>query len=103
MLGAVLYTVAFPPYEWTVAAWIALVPLFLLIRRATPRTAFIAGFLYTFLWGVGVTYWLYFTVTNDFALQFPLNFLFLFGNYVFFGGLPTGVVALLSSLLLRRG
>ena len=61
------------------------------------------GFCDTFLWGVGVTYWLYFTVTNDFALQFPLNFLFLFGNYVFFGGLPTGVVALLSSLLLRRG
>jgi apolipoprotein N-acyltransferase len=102
VLGACAYTVAFPPYDWSLAAWVALVPLFLFLRTSTPRSAFLAGFVYALSWCVGVTYWLYFTVTNDFALGFPLNFLFMFGNYAFFAGLPTGVVALLSSFLLRR-
>lgn len=102
ILGACAYTLAFPPHEWTLAAWVALVPLFLFLRTSTPRAAFLAGFVYACSWCVGVTYWLYFTVTNDFALGFPLNVLFMFGNYAFFAGLPTGVVALLSSLVLRR-
>jgi apolipoprotein N-acyltransferase len=102
VLGASVYTVAFPPYEQPIAAWVALVPLFLFLRTSPPRSAFLAGFLYALFWCIGITYWLYFTVTNDFALGFPLNFLFMFGNYAFFAGLPTGIVALLSSLVLRR-
>ena len=103
VLGACVYTVAFPPYELPIAAWVALVPLFLFLRTSTARAAFLGGFLYALCWCMGVTFWLYFTVTNDFALKFPLSFLFIFGNYAFFAGLPTGVIALCSSLVLRRG
>lgn len=102
VLGALAYTLAFPPYEWTSAAWVALVPLFLFLRTSTPRSAFLAGFVYALLWCVGVGYWVYFTVTDNFALRFPLNLLFIFANYAFFAGLPTGVVTLLSSLVLQR-
>jgi apolipoprotein N-acyltransferase len=103
ILGACLYTVAFPPYEWSITAWVALVPLFLFLPTSTPRSAFLAGFLYALLWCMGVGYWVYFTVTDNFTLGFPLNLLFIFGNYAFFVALPTGVIALLSSLVLRRG
>jgi len=103
VLGAVLYTVAFPPYEWTGTAWIALSPLFLLLERTTPRAAFLTGFLYAVLWCIGVGSWVYSTVTDNFSLGFPFNVLFILVNYAVFAGLPTGVVTLLSSRLLRRG
>jgi len=103
VLGAFLYIVAFPPYEWTGTAWVALSPLFLLLERTPPRTAFILGFLYAILWCIGIGYWVYFTVTDNFSIGLPFNIFFILVNYAFFAGLPTGVVTLLSSLLLRRG
>jgi len=45
-LGASLYTIASPPYEWAAAAWLALTPLFLVLHGRTPRAAFAAGLLF---------------------------------------------------------
>jgi len=102
-LGAILYTLAFPPFNWTWAAWFALTPLFLVLHDRTPRAAFLAGFLFGMLWCIGIGYWVYFTVTGSFSLAFPLNLLFILANYAFFAGLPTGIVTVLSALLLQRG
>lgn len=102
-LGAMLYTLAFPPFDWAWTAWFALTPLFLLLRNKTPRAAFLAGFLFGILWCIGIGYWVYFTVTESFSLPFPANLLFVLANYAFFAGLPTGIVTLLSALLLQRG
>ncbi len=45
-LGAFLYTIASPPYEWSGVGWIALAPLYLVLQDKTLRAAFMAGFLW---------------------------------------------------------
>jgi apolipoprotein N-acyltransferase len=102
-LGAILYTLAFPPFDCSWAAWLSLAPLFLLLRDKTPRAAFLAGFLFGILWCIGIGHWVYFTVTESFSISFPLNLFFILTNYAVFAGLPTGIVTALSALLLRRG
>ena len=102
-LGASLYTIASPPYEWAGAAWLALTPLFLVLRDRTPKTAFAAGLLYGVLCCAGIAYWVYFAVFAYFPFSFPLNFLFTLLSYSFFVGLYTGLAACLSCVLMRRG
>lgn len=102
-LGAFLYTIASPPYEWTGAAWLALTPLFLVLRDKTPTTAFLAGLVYAMLWCVGVGYWMYLTIAAHFPLVFPFDVLFILANYLFYAGLCTGAVATGSCLLMRQG
>jgi apolipoprotein N-acyltransferase len=49
---------AFPPLEWKEAAWIALVPLVLVLSRVSPRTAFRLGYLAGALFWLCGLYWL---------------------------------------------
>ncbi|MGH7964046.1 MAG: apolipoprotein N-acyltransferase, partial [Candidatus Binatia bacterium] len=100
--GAFLHTLAFPPYEWAGAGWLALAPLFLVLRNQTPKAAFGSGFLYALLWCAGVGSWLYWTVSMYFPLVFPLDVLFILLNYGFFAGLSTGIIACFSSVLMRH-
>ncbi len=51
--SAVLLWLTFPPAEWAWAAWLALVPLFLLIRsRRSPASLYLAS------WAGGYVFWL---------------------------------------------
>jgi apolipoprotein N-acyltransferase len=45
--------------ETGIIGWIALVPLFLAIRQAQPRQAFLLTFLSAFIWYGGSLYWVY--------------------------------------------
>jgi apolipoprotein N-acyltransferase len=102
IVGASLYTLAFPPYARSWAAWLALAPLFFVVRHKSPQNAFLAGLLYGVLWCIGQGYWLYGTMTENFALSPLFSTLFLLANFIFFSGLPTGIVTSLSGLLMRR-
>ena len=51
-LSGLLMATAFPGFEWSESAWIALVPLMVCVRTATPRRAFGLGYL------AGITFWL---------------------------------------------
>jgi apolipoprotein N-acyltransferase len=101
ILGAALYTLAFPPYEWSWAAWCALAPLFLIIREQSPRAAFFTGVTYGVLWCLGQGYWLYGTMTEHFAFGPVFSVPFLLANFLFFSGLPIGLVSSLSCILMR--
>ncbi len=49
-LGAILYTLAAAPFEWSIFGWIALTPLFVLLRgKGFAEAAF-----YGMLFGVGI-------------------------------------------------
>ena len=105
-LGPLLHTLAFPPYEWTILGWLALAPLFLFLCNTSHRSlwlAFLAGFVYGTAWCVGVGDWLFSTVTTHFRLPFPVDILFVIGNYAVFVGLATGLATVLSSLFIRAG
>lgn len=52
ILTGFLLFAAFPPLEWLVLAWIALVPLLVISASAAPRIAFRCGFL------AGLVFWL---------------------------------------------
>jgi apolipoprotein N-acyltransferase len=101
-LGASLYTVAAPPYEWHNAAWVALAPLFLVVHDKTPRAAYAAGFLYGVCFCGGIAYWLYDAIAAYFALGLPLNLLATFLSYGFFVGSYTGLAAAGSCVLMRH-
>jgi apolipoprotein N-acyltransferase len=100
-LGAGLYTLAAPPYEWASTAWIALTPLYLVLRDKTPRAAFLIGCLFGLLFGVGLTYWSYFAITAYFHFSFPLNLLCTLFVYGLFLCPYTGLAALFSCQLIR--
>ncbi|NOT54235.1 MAG: apolipoprotein N-acyltransferase [Deltaproteobacteria bacterium] len=103
LLGASLYTLAAPPYEWASAAWVALAPLFLVIREKTPRGAFLAGLVYGVLFCAGIAYWVYLAVAAYFPFPFPLDLVFTLLSYSFFVGSYTGLAAAFSCVLMRGG
>lgn len=52
LLSGILLATAFPPVEEWLAAWLALVPLILVVRSVSPGRAFYWG------WGCGTLFWL---------------------------------------------
>jgi apolipoprotein N-acyltransferase len=56
LAGAVLYTLALPPFDFAACGWLVIVPLLLLVRGRTPRNAFWVSLLFgcacewTFAW-----------------------------------------------------
>ena len=103
VFGACLYTLAAPPYEWASAAWVALTPLFLVIRGKTLRGAFFAGLLYGVLFCAGIAYWVYLAVAAYFPFPFPFDLLFTLLSYSVFVGSYTGLAAALSCVLMKNG
>ena len=53
MTSGLLLWSAFPPVEWSWLAWVALVPLFLLVVQPGPRLRLYAG-----AWAGGLVFWL---------------------------------------------
>ncbi len=102
LLGAVLYILAAPPYEWSLAGWVALSPLFLVIRSATPLAAFTAGFAYSLLTCAGITYWLYFAIAAYFPLSPVIALLFTLLSYSVFVGVYIGLASAGACILMRR-
>jgi apolipoprotein N-acyltransferase len=100
--GALLYTLAAPPYEWASAAWFALAPLFIVVRNKTFIPAFAAGFLYGVLSCAGIAGWVYAAVVSFFPFSSLVALLATLASYGFFAGLYTGLAAAFSSVLLRR-
>lgn len=101
-LGALLYTLAMPPWEWAAAGWIALAPLFFVLRgKSAPRAA-----LYGALFGVmicsGVAHWLYSAIDTYFAALTPLSLVLTALSYLFFVGMYIAVVGACSAILMRR-
>lgn len=99
-VGAIFYTIASPPYDWSAAAWIALTPLFLVLHGKTPRAGFVVGLGYGVFACVGVTWWVHFAISAYFSLPFPLDVLCTFLSYVVFGGLYMGMVSALTCMVL---
>jgi apolipoprotein N-acyltransferase len=102
-LGAFLYTVASPPYEWSVAAWLALAPLYLVLHDKPPKAAFGAGLLYGVLSCTATAPWVYFTISAYFPLFFPVDLLFTVLSYSFFVGSYMGLAASFSCVLMHSG
>jgi apolipoprotein N-acyltransferase len=66
--GAILYGLAFPPYDLAGLAWLALVPLLLIVRGRSTFEAFLTGLAYGFACSATVAGWLAPTMARFFQL-----------------------------------
>lgn len=92
VISAVLLVMAFPQVNWSVLAWMGLVPWLLMLDKQSPRAAFGWSFLAGFLFFFGTLGWfIYVTYVGALVLIAYLSLYFaLFGlAYRFFKHLPT--------------
>jgi apolipoprotein N-acyltransferase len=74
MLGsATVLALAFPRTDWDGAAWIALVPLFIVALGTPPRLAFAWGWLYGTVFFLVLLRWLHFTFRTYSTIPWPLS------------------------------
>src|SRR5689334_3978442 len=69
--GAILYSLAFPPFDFALCAWFALVPLLLAVRGRSVGWAFGYGALYGWACAWGVAGWLAQAIGRYFELGLP--------------------------------
>ena len=76
LLSAALYALAFPPWNVSVAAWVALVPFLYILQVFRPRQSLLAGLL----WGTAAIWAVAFWVPAALTLYYqqPLWFGLLF-------------------------
>ena len=92
---------AFPITDWGLAAWIALMPLLVVVLGTTPRLAFAWGWLYGTVFFLILLRWLTWTFRVFSAIPWPLTWgpTLLLAAYC---GLYVGLVSLLVVWLARR-
>jgi apolipoprotein N-acyltransferase len=100
--GPALYALALPPYDWSVLGWVALVPLFLVVRDRQAGWAFRYGMIYGAVCAWTVGWWIAQAGSRYFGMPFPLAVLAasLFAIVVWgtaFGLAAAGAAALLRS------
>jgi len=101
LLGAALYALALPPWDWACLGWVALVPLILAVRRQSTVRAFWFGLAYGVGCAWGVAGWLAQAMGHYFALGFPLGVLAAMGYAIAFWGSAFGLFAAGTAVLLR--
>jgi len=60
----VLLCVSFPSFQWAAAAWFALVPLFIALRKRSLTEAFTLGLIAGMAAHIGILYWIVFVVVH---------------------------------------
>jgi apolipoprotein N-acyltransferase len=100
-LGGLLYTLAFPPHNWTGVGWIALAPLFLVLRGKTFLGAALCRILYGIAICSGVAGWLYQAISSFFVAQASEDLLLTAVSFVLFVGVYTGLAAGAAALIMR--
>jgi apolipoprotein N-acyltransferase len=73
--GGILYGLAFPPYDQSGAAWVALVPLLLWVRERSGTRAFLFGAAYGLASAVSVGAWLAPTIARFFGVPLIVGLL----------------------------
>jgi len=102
LIGTALYALAFPPFDSSVTAWMALVPLLISVRGRTTRWAFFYGALYGFACAWGVAGWLAQAIARYFALGLPVGVTVASAYAVTFWSIPFGLFAAGAAILLAR-
>jgi apolipoprotein N-acyltransferase len=101
VLGGILYALAQPPFDWAVCGWLTLVPLLWAVRTETANSAFRYGVLYGYASGWAVTWCFADAAMRYFQMPFPLAVVALAAWYLVVCGLPFGLFAVGSSIILR--
>ena len=101
-LGAVLYTLSSPPFDWYLLGWFALTPLFLAIRGKTYRRSALYGLVFGVLICAGVAHWMHSAISTYFVALFPFDLILTVISFVIFVGSYTVGTTVAWSMLMRR-
>jgi apolipoprotein N-acyltransferase len=100
--GATLYGLAFPPFDLSALAWVALVPLLVVIRGRPIGAAFVDGTFAGCATAVVVgASWLVPALARFFASGLPVASLLASAYALLFWGLPFGLFAAGAAMILR--
>ena len=101
IVGGALYALAFPPYDFGVLAWVALVPLLIVVRGREPGSAFRYGMVYGAVCAWTVGWWIAQAGARYFGMSFPVAVLGASLYALVVWGTAFGVSAAGAALLLR--
>jgi apolipoprotein N-acyltransferase len=101
LLSALLYALAFPPMGWSALAWLALVPLLLVVRDQSPRSAFYFGCLFGYAFGWSTMWALAEAAARYFELPLAAGIAGVGLYYFTIAGIPCGVFCLGAHTVLR--
>ena len=100
--STLLLIFSFPNFEFYFLAWIALVPLLVVVvRRPSPARAFILGWATGSVFFYATCYWLTYSMIHYGGLPVVLAYLLLIPGALILGIFP-GVFAFLAALAIRR-
>ena len=100
-LGAALYALALPPWDWACLGWVALVPLILMVRDRPVAWAFGYGMVYGVACAWAVAGWLAQAMARYFAVGLPLGGVAAMVYAIAFWGTAFGLFAAGAAVLLR--
>lgn len=95
-------TLSFPAPDLHLLVWVALVPMALVVRDASARRCWWAGFLTGFVWRATSLYWVTHVMVTYGGMSMPVG-LAVTGLLAFWMALNTGLFCLLVPYALRRG
>ena len=101
LMGGICYALALPPFDLAAFGWLTLVPLLLAIRGESTGSAFCYGALLGYTSGWAVTWCFADAAARYFQLSLPLAVVGLSLWYLVVCGVPFGLFAAASALILR--
>lgn len=104
VVSALLLILSFPDFNLWPLAWIALVPLLLVVaRNPQPGCAFFLGWLFGTLYFYGSCYWLTYSMIHFGGISPPLAYLLLLPGAAVLGIFPAVVTTILARAVIKGG
>lgn len=105
LLAAILLILSFPDFEYSVLAWVALIPLFAAVEREkeSPRKSFFLGWIFGTCFFFGTCWWLTYAPIHYAAFSPFLAHFLMFCVALTVGIFPAAFCTLFSVLLKRLG
>src|SRR6266478_2437515 len=92
LAAAALYSLACPPHEWSLLAWLVPGLLLVAVRRLGIVRALACGALFGVAIGYGITGWAFHAALEYFAFNRPLTAGFVLAVWLFYSGVPNALL-----------
>ncbi len=92
LAAAALYSLACPPHEWSLLAWLVPGLLLVAVRRLGIVRALACGALFGVAIGYGITGWAFHAALEYFAFDRPLTAGFVLAVWLFYSGVPNALL-----------
>src|SRR5216117_2858282 len=102
LAAAALYTLACPPHEWSLLAWLVPGLLLVAVGGLTTLRALACGALFGVAIGCGITGWAYHAALEYFAFNRALTAGFVLAVWLFYSGVPHALLCAAYARLADR-